>query len=686
MARVGVGALALSVLLAACADRERDSDAPDGDVDHGSDGAPIVAGRDGSGVDAGWWSLDGSVPPLLDATTPASDATLGTDGTIVPLVDAAGCQSDCGDLRPGFALDATGGSAPLSVRAMSSATALHTIVETTYDWGEGDGETVVAHHRYGNPGTYQVVQRVRDARGQTASVSASLTVGAPLFTPVRFSRTDRSSCAASSARGDEVEFTNWGPCGIRTDASILPGSGVFYFEAHRYTPRYRGGGVGLATAAARLEEQVGASAESAGALAWGPVHSAGGTCNGEIDSGLPDLGVVIDYRASSPVIYFLQRGPSGAASVRASCTMAVSTPLFGFYSGDRSRVGYEVRFNTGADTTNAPFFLSADEVRAALGASSDPTTASALVMGFGKTHAGPADSAPVLTVPESVNVALGAQVTLEGRADDAEDGPLSNRIVWLDAASEHHAPVTGKGKVFTFLPSTLGLHPVVATVEDADGVRTSKTVLVKVAGTLPQFTPVQLTYDSLTGPGITLSPDGLSATFRGTSKDGIRANQGIYGKFWYFEVHRDAPIRNMGMGLVTQNGALNPYQPSNVPWSCSLNVMRGFWVNLIEAGDWTKSPTDIDYGFAVDYRGQNPIVYILISGALQGTLRLDRVWEPLYPMLYGNPEDAPPSGPDMTLNFGTKPFAYDPRAILSANGVDASALELGWGLTPATAP
>jgi hypothetical protein len=40
----------------------------------------------------------------------------------------------------------------------------------------------------------------------------------------------------------------------------------------------------------------------------------------------------------------------------------------------------------------------------------------------------------------------------------------------------------------------------------------------------------------------------------------------------------------------------------------------------------------------------------------------------------------------MTLNFGTKPFAYDPRAILAANGIDASALELGWGLSPATAP
>jgi hypothetical protein len=91
----------------------------------------------------------------------------------------------------------------------------------------------------------------------------------------------------------------------------------------------------------------------------------------------------------------------------------------------------------------------------------------------------------------------------------------------------------------------------------------------------------------------------------------------------------------------------------------------------------------VDYGFAVDYRAEHPIVYIIIRGALMGTLRLDQVWVPLYPMLYGNPPSSPIAGPDMTLNFGTKPFAHDPRAILSAAGIDASALELGWGLSVA---
>jgi hypothetical protein len=55
------------------------------------------------------------------------------------------------------------------------------------------------------------------------------------------------------------------------------------------------------------------------------------------------------------------------------------------------------------------------------------------------------------------------------------------------------------------------------------------------------------------------------------------------------------------------------------------------------------------------------------------------VWIPLYPMLYGNPPDAPVAGSDMTLNFGARPFAFDPRAVLGAAGIDASALQLGWG-------
>jgi PKD repeat protein len=682
--------LVASLLLASC-DDGADEQEPDGTV---PDSATVDAGEVEASPDA--QGLDAVV--MNDADTTPLDAT--SDGAVDPAledgaapVDASG-QFDasealdaCAGCAPtaAFQLSATTGGAPLAAMAISDARpGAAPIVETIYDWGEGDGPTNVAFHRYGKPGSYTVRQRVRDASGKSAEASAVVTVMPSSFVPATFSSTDRSPCIAVSPSGFEVELTNWGPCGVRSDVSIAPQSGVFYFEVERLTPQWRGGGIGVATREASLMEQVGASAQSMGVLAWGPVRSAGGVCTGsDVSSSAHHLGFVVDYRAATPVIHVLQANEGAAPTLRASCTMAVSAPLHLFYSGDRSRVGHELQLNSGADTTNAPFLFSATDVRAALTAQGDPAAASALVMGFGATRAGPLDTPPSLTVPPDLSVPLGQSVTLEGQAVDAEDGPIHGHISWRDLAAQHHAPVTGKGKTFTFTPTTLGIHPVVAQVEDADGVASEKTVRVKVTGTLPQANPVVLTPDALTGPGITVSPDGLSVSFNGTGKDGIRANQGLYGRFWYFEVHRDSPIRNMGMGLVIANGALNPYDPPNVPWSCSLNVMRGFWVNLIEAGDWTKSPLDIDYGFAVDYRGDHPIVYIIIRGELQGRLVLDQVWEPLYPMVYGNPPDAPVPFPDMTLNFGTKPFAQDPRTILSAAGVDVSALELGWGLSPA---
>lgn len=635
-------------------------------------------------LDAG--AIDGA---YRDATAPLLDAALPSDGAAPPDAETAppcGTATPCTPPTSGVALSVTAGSAPLAVRATSTAREGDgRIIETLYDWGEGHGYTDAAVHRYRQPGSFTVTQRVRDEHGQEASAVASVVVHPSDFVPVRFSVSDRSDCAAVSPSGYEVEFTNWGPCGVRSDAAITPGAGVFYFEGRRLTRTWLGGGLGVATSAASLTEQVGSSTQSMGTLAWGPIKNAGGTCVGqpESDSGAPDLGFVVDYRAMTPTIHLLQEDDAGVATVRTSCTMSVSAPLFVFYSGDRARVGYELHLNTGADTTHFPFYFSDAEVRAALASSPHPTApgaATALVMGFGMTRALPLDTPPTLAVTGATTVALGQTLTLQAEARDAEDGSLDAYIEWVDLASQHHAPLTGRGASFAFTPTTLGRHPIEVSVADGDGLTATQRVMVEVTGVLPQFAPVQLTRDPLTGGGITVSPDGLSVTFRGTDKDGIRANQGIYGRFWYFEVHRDSPIRNMGMGLVLGDGALNPYQPINVPWSCSLNVLGSFWVNLITAGGFTRNELDADYGFAVDYRGEHPIVHILIGGALQATLVLDQVWVPLYPMVYGNPPDAPLMGPDMTLNFGTKPFRLDPRAILEAAGVDASGLELGWGL------
>lgn len=205
-------------------------------------------------------------------------------------------------------------------------------------------------------------------------------------------------------------------------------------------------------------------------------------------------------------------------------------------------------------------------------------------------------------------------------------------------------------------------------------------MLVTVTGTLPQANPVRLQLDATSGQGVSLSVDGLSATFAGPGKDGVKANQGVYGDFWYFEVHRINPIRNMGHGLMVQEGSLNPYDFNDVPWSVSLNVMQGLWRELMPFGEYVGQAGDTDYGWAVDYRGEHPQVYAIARGVLLTHYDLTEIWTPLYPIVYGNVAYPATPGPDMSVNFGTAPFAFDPKAILSAAGVDASALKLGWGV------
>jgi hypothetical protein len=176
---------------------------------------------------------------------------------------------------------------------------------------------------------------------------------------------------------------------------------------------------------------------------------------------------------------------------------------------------------------------------------------------------------------------------------------------------------------------------------------------------------------------VELSSDGLSARFTGNGKFGVRANQGIYGQFWYFEAHRVHGPENHGVGLVIGDGALNPYHFEEPPWSCSINLSGSTWRNLVSQTDWNALAfTVADYGFAVDYRGVHPVVYIFIGGQLHDTLTLDDVWVPIYPMVYGNPRNEASTEMDVTVNFGATPFKFDPRPLL---GASASGLELRWG-------
>jgi hypothetical protein len=208
-------------------------------------------------------------------------------------------------------------------------------------------------------------------------------------------------------------------------------------------------------------------------------------------------------------------------------------------------------------------------------------------------------------------------------------------------------------------------------------------VRVTVTGTLPTFTPVRLVPDPQAGKGIELTPDGLGAHFTLSEKMGVRANQGLLKGFQYFEFHRELSPMNMGGGVVIQRGNLDPYDPRDVPPSCSLNTLGSTWHSLTYSeGQFSsaKALTQSYYGFAVDYRGSFPVVYIIVGDMVVDTIALPEVTVPVYPMIYGNPTTGnSPGAPDETINFGATPFRYDARAILSAAAVDVTGFVAGWG-------
>jgi hypothetical protein len=666
---------------------EDGEDAGEDGADAGEDGAD--AGEDGAeagedGEDAGEDGEDAGAVPGGDAAASDSggdepdgapqDASAPADAASTADADAASARGP----TAGFTLSPGAGVIPLVVRATSTAVAGDApIISVRYDF-TGAGFGASDSHRYADPGSVSVRQEVRDQNGLIAVTSVSLAIAD--FQPVRWSATDHDPLVFLSPDRLMVENRGEERGGARSDRAIQPGSGVFYFEAERLAEYPGEWGVGVATAAAAMDQQVGTNAQSLGIETYGKVNNAGATCNGSDDFSPVQrhYGFVIDYRgATANVHVLLEGGAPRSPVVQRSCATTLRAPLYALYAGLRHVVGYQLKLNAGSDLTNFPFHFRPQDVRAALTGAGLADAAAALVPGFGQSRTPPPDTAPVLSTPADRTVAVGTPVALSASASDAEDGNLGASIVWRVQSSQHHAPITGTGPSFTFTPGAMGTHPILVSVTDRDGVRTERVVKVVASGALPQVNPVRLTPDALSGPGIVLSGDGLSARFEGFGKYGIRANQPIFGRYWYFEAHRNGPPGNMGVGLIIGDGALNPYDFVNVPWSCSINFTGNSWRDLISQTDW--DPNIAHYGFAVDYRGVHPVVHIIVGGVRHLSMQLEDVWVPIYPMAYGNPQGSTAPAMDVTLNFGATPFQFDPRAILSTAGEDTTGLELGWG-------
>jgi hypothetical protein len=209
-------------------------------------------------------------------------------------------------------------------------------------------------------------------------------------------------------------------------------------------------------------------------------------------------------------------------------------------------------------------------------------------------------------------------------------------------------------------------------------------------------------------------------------KRAVRANVGVRpGEFRYFETRRfvglnaDA-LENIGQGIITPTAQIDPYccfidigdrdfptyvggtppAPTNrnsTPPSMTVNSVGGVFTRLVEAEAPFGPGTNIDlgrttfYGFAVDYRGADPVVYVVANNS-SGVMIVSKALNPgafggapAMPMQHGHPVSG--AGPHAAINLGFQKFHYplaDVRAAINTrngNGnSDANAMAGGVGI------
>ena len=577
----------------------------------------------------------------------------------------------------GFSFEASGAASSFVEITSSAAEGDADIVTTEYSYGDTGAFVSAASHTYVASGTFTITQRVTDDNGLTATTTRLVNVDLSGFTPVLLNDDDRSDpevVLSFDKLGMEV-IDDGGFVGVRSNRAVTPNSGMFYFEGQRITNEQNDMYFGVARATLPLDDVPGAVLNDGGV----GVDVAGqvrfnGVVDAEFDDDNEFYGMVVDYRGANPIVHVIVEG----IVITTIPMPLVTQPLFIFVGGRRREVGEQAHINPGNDTQNFPFNY--NPVSALNNASQ---AGNALTLGWGQTRALPANTRPTLSVSPPGPVTFGNSVTLNATANDVEDGVISTSIHWADRATTHAERDTNDGSSWTLTPRAIGIHPIEVSVTDTGGLTRTSVVDVTVTGTLPQFNPVRLVADSLSGSGIGLSGNGLSAKWNDFGKYGIRANQGMIGQFMYFEMHRLIGPANQGGGLVILEGDLDPYRPSNIPPSCSVNHSASIWRNLISEADYDVEATSY-YGFAVDYRGRSPRVYVITHEVgperdiVSHFMDLDDVTVPIYPMLYGNPTET--GAPfDAEINFGATAFNYNPVTVLQGIGVNTSELIVGWG-------
>jgi hypothetical protein len=251
----------------------------------------------------------------------------------------------------------------------------------------------------------------------------------------------------------------------------------------------------------------------------------------------------------------------------------------------------------------------------------------------------------------------------------------------------------------------------------------------------PATTGVQIAADGLSvSYGSQLNPDCVNRTgpvfsapvYANSSvsptercaKRAVRANVGIAkGEFRYFETRRfggqvQADLFNIGHGIITPTAQIDPYccyflqvdadyatyvnagppetptAANPTPPSMTINSVGGMFSRLVGLTTSFSLTQTQFYGFAVDYRGANPLVYVVGLNA-SGSMVVSNAVDPgpfgdaaAMPMIHGHPVSG--SGPHAAMNLGASKFRYsltEVRDALTAKGVaDAAQMVGGVGI------
>ena len=191
-------------------------------------------------------------------------------------------------------------------------------------------------------------------------------------------------------------------------------------------------------------------------------------------------------------------------------------------------------------------------------------------------------------------------------------------------------------------------------------------------------------------PTVVLSADKLGVFFTEWAHRGVRSDKAVQpgSGFFYFEGRREVAVANYGFGIATAAAPLDDFGGADNE-SLGLNVLGSFFYG----GSWAGNleGTQDTYGFAVDYRGTNPIVHIIISKTLGGpgeylkSVTLTGITGPIYILVYGNNSEG---ALQQTINagddLGGNPFRYDVVQVLTEayfypiDGIDE--IVPGWGI------